>query len=253
MKKEFIGFYDPTEKEINDAWSKGTFAFDTNTLLNLYRYTDLTRKDFLTALKTIKDKLFLPHQAALEFHSNRVGIIEGIGYSYSNLYKVFENNFEKNLESQINQFKKHPSIVIDNISKLHSEFLKKISTELEKQKKTHPDFKTKDEVLEQLTDLFENATGKEFSKDEMKKIFIEGKDRRVICVINDKVSLHCALMPNKDTWFIMLNQHIQKKHEPEQDRGRPHRTSQDFDHPDLLAFLQIDRKAFGLLGRRKLF
>jgi len=182
MKKEFIGFYDPTEKEINDAWSKGTFAFDTNTLLNLYRYTDLTRKDFLTALKTIKDKLFLPHQAALEFHSNRVGVIEGIGYSYSNLYKVFENNFEKNLESQINQFKKHPSIVIDNISKLHSEFLKKISTELEKQKKTHPDFKTKDEVLEQLTDLFENATGKEFSKDEIKKLFIEGKDRYAECV-----------------------------------------------------------------------
>ncbi len=177
MKKEFIGYYNPTEKEINDAWNKGTFAFDTNTLLNLYRYTDLTREDFLTALKTIKDKLYLPHQAALEFHSNRVGVIEGIGYSYSNLYKVFENNYEKNLEPQINQFKKHPSIVIESINKLHSEFLKKISAELEKQKKTHPDFKTKDEVLEQLTDLFENATGKEFSKEELRKIFIEGKDR----------------------------------------------------------------------------
>lgn len=177
MKKEFIGYYNPTEKEIDDAWSKGTFAFDTNTLLNLYRYTDLTRKDFLTALKTIKDKLFLPHQAALEFHSNRVGVIEGIGYSYDNLHKVFESNFEKNLEPQIIQFKKHPSIIIDNIKKLHTEFLKKISLELEKQKKTHPDFKTNDEVLEQLTELFENATGKEHSKEELKRIFAEGKER----------------------------------------------------------------------------
>ena len=75
IKKEFIGYYNPTEKEINDAWNKGTFAFDTNTLLNLYRYTELTRKDFLSALKTIKGKLFLPHQAALEFHSNRVSVI----------------------------------------------------------------------------------------------------------------------------------------------------------------------------------
>jgi hypothetical protein len=177
MKKEFIGFYNPTEIEISEAWSNGTFAFDANTLLNIYRYTELTRKDFLSALKTIKDKLFLPHQTALEFHSNRIGVIEGIGFSYLNLYKLFEVNFEKNLEPQINQFKKHPSIIIDNINKLHSEFLKKVSTELEKQKKNHPDFKTKDEVLEQLTELFENVIGKEFSKEELTKIFIEGKDR----------------------------------------------------------------------------
>lgn len=177
MKKEFIGYYNPTENEINEAWTKGAFAFDTNTLLNLYRYTDLTRKDFLSALKTIKDKLFLPHQAALEFHSNRVGVIEGIGNSYTDLYNIFENNFGKNIESQLNQFKKHPSIVIENITKLHNDFLKKISAELEKQKKDHPDFKTKDEVLNQLTELFENVTGKEFSKEEIKKIFAEGKDR----------------------------------------------------------------------------
>lgn len=41
--------------------------------------------------------------------------------------------------------------------------------------------------------------------------FIQGKDRRVICTINDEVTLHSALMPNKDTWFIMLNKQIQKK------------------------------------------
>ncbi|HKC68817.1 MAG TPA: PIN domain-containing protein [Bacteroidia bacterium] len=177
MKKEFIGYYNPTEKEINDAWKNGAFAFDTNTLLNLYRYTELTRKDFLSSLKTVKERLFLPHQAALEFHSNRLGVIDGIEYAYSNLQKVFEENFEKILIPQINSFKKHPSIIIENISKLHSEFLKKLATELDKQKKNHPDFKTKDEVLDRLTELFENSTGKEFSKEELKKIFIEGKER----------------------------------------------------------------------------
>src|ERR1700740_766159 len=172
MKKEFIGYYTPTEREINDAWKNGTFAFDTNSLLNLYRYSESTRKDFLSSLKTLKEKLFLPHQTALEFHSNRLGVIDGIEYAYSNLQKVFEENFEKILVPQINGFKKHPSIIIENISKLHSEFLKKMSVELDKQKKNHPDFKTKDEVLDQLTDLFEKSTGKEFSKEEIKKIFI---------------------------------------------------------------------------------
>lgn len=177
MKKEFIGYYDPTEKEIDDSWSKGIFAFDANALLNLYRYSELTRKDFLTALIIIKDKLFLPHQAALEFHRNRLGVIEGIGDAYLNLKNIFDDNFEKKLIPQINEFKKHPTIVIERFNKLHSQFLKKITTEIEKQKKTHPDFKTKDEILEQLSEMFENATGKELSKDELKKIYSEGKIR----------------------------------------------------------------------------
>ena len=60
MKKEFIGFYDPTDEEIEQAWNDGIFAFDANTLLNLYRYTDVTRKDFTHALKSIKERLFIP-------------------------------------------------------------------------------------------------------------------------------------------------------------------------------------------------
>lgn len=43
------------------------------------------------------------------------------------------------------------------------------------------------------------------------KLYIVGKDRRVICKINDEVSLHCALMPSKEIWFVMLNQQVVKK------------------------------------------
>ena len=73
MKKEFIGFYDPIQTEIDAAWKDGVFAFDANTLLNLYRYTDVTRKDFLHALQSIKEKLFIPYQVAYEYLNNRVG------------------------------------------------------------------------------------------------------------------------------------------------------------------------------------
>ncbi|MFZ1749812.1 MAG: YdeI/OmpD-associated family protein [Saprospiraceae bacterium] len=41
--------------------------------------------------------------------------------------------------------------------------------------------------------------------------YIDGKDRRVICTINDHITIHCALMPNKDTWFVMTNQQLVKK------------------------------------------
>jgi hypothetical protein len=177
MKKEFIGFYNPTENEINEAWKQGTFAFDANALLNLYRYTELTRKDFISVLKTIKDKLFLPHQSAYEYHRNRLKIIEGLEKSYTNFIEELIPNYEKEFANSLNQYKKHPSIVVEKILKLHSEFITKVKKELETQKKNHPDFHNKDEVLNELTELFESCIGNKFSRSELKNIYLEGKER----------------------------------------------------------------------------
>jgi len=47
--------------------------------------------------------------------------------------------------------------------------------------------------------------------DEVARSFMDGNDRRVICKINGEMTIHCALMPNKGTWFVMLNQDIIKK------------------------------------------
>jgi len=95
MKQEFIGFYDPTESEIENAWKDGTFSFDANSILNLYRYTDATRNDFLSALKTLKTRLFIPHQSALEFHTNRKNVIDNLLTSYVKLEDSFKENYEK--------------------------------------------------------------------------------------------------------------------------------------------------------------
>jgi len=177
MKKKFIGFFNPTKEEIDDAWSNGIFAFDANSLLNLYRYTDNTRTDFLGALQTIKDKLFLPYQAAYEYHNNRLEVIEGVKNAYENLYNIFHENFDKNLKNQINQYRKHPSILVEKIIKLHNDFLENLSKELNKQKTKHPDFKTKDAVLDELTNLFDSSVGEEFSKEDLLKIYKEGEAR----------------------------------------------------------------------------
>jgi len=47
--------------------------------------------------------------------------------------------------------------------------------------------------------------------DDIASMFVDGKDRRVVCTINDILKLHCALMPSKDTWFVMMNQPNIKK------------------------------------------
>lgn len=46
---------------------------------------------------------------------------------------------------------------------------------------------------------------------EIASLFINGNNRRVICTLNDTISMHCALMPNKENWFVMLNKQVFKK------------------------------------------
>ena len=77
MKELFPGYYQPTEKEFSKLWNECIFALDANVLLNLYRYSENSTKDFLnilTFLSTAK-RLWIPHQAALEYHQRRVGVI----------------------------------------------------------------------------------------------------------------------------------------------------------------------------------
>ncbi|NIP39154.1 MAG: hypothetical protein GWO07_10890 [Candidatus Dadabacteria bacterium] len=54
MKKLFKGYYELTEEDFQILWDNATFIFDTNTLLNLYRYQEGTRKQLFKFLKNIK-------------------------------------------------------------------------------------------------------------------------------------------------------------------------------------------------------
>lgn len=177
MKEEFFGFYEPTEQEINKSWNEGTFVFDANSLLNLYRYSASTRNDFLMALNKLKERVFMPYQVGYEFHSNRTLVIETLNNSYNSLLTGIKELFEKNVKSHLNQFKRHPSIEIESINRLLDEFIKKLAIELDKQKKNHPNFLTKDDVLKSLTEIYKDKVGQQFTKDEIKNIYVEGKDR----------------------------------------------------------------------------
>jgi Bacteriocin-protection, YdeI or OmpD-Associated/Domain of unknown function (DUF1905) len=42
--------------------------------------------------------------------------------------------------------------------------------------------------------------------------YIQDKDRRVLCKINGAPYLHCALMPNKGRYFVLLNKPYIKSH-----------------------------------------
>lgn len=98
MKDTFLGYSRKTENEIKKIWLNGIIVFDTNVLLNLYRYSKATRETFVDLIKKFKDKIWLPHQAALEYNKNRYEVISDQEKAYKEfIQKVVQ--IQKDLQS----------------------------------------------------------------------------------------------------------------------------------------------------------
>lgn len=178
MDKKFAYFNTPDEKYFKTLWKNCIFVFDTNTLLNLYRYSATTAKDFLKILKNIKLRIWLPYQVGFEYHNHRIEIIE----SEINKYDAFINRLAKikddlnSAKAEINKKKSHPHI--------NSKFIEEIQTILgnektlvEKAKEKFGELQEKDFIQEDLNKLFHGKIGDQYTDEQLKEIINEGKFR----------------------------------------------------------------------------
>jgi len=75
MKNSFHGYYPPSSEEYERLWKEGLIVLDTNVLLNLYRLPTTARDELISVLELLKERLWIPHQVALEFHRRRLTVI----------------------------------------------------------------------------------------------------------------------------------------------------------------------------------
>ena len=68
---EFIGFKIASSQEIDVALREAVVAVDANVLFDLYRFRPQTSKDLIKTLKSLGDRLVVPHQAIREFWRRR--------------------------------------------------------------------------------------------------------------------------------------------------------------------------------------
>jgi len=75
MKNSFYDYYPPTPEEYESLWREALIVLDTNVLLNLYRLPTTARDELINVLEVLKDRLWIPHQVALEFQRRRLTVI----------------------------------------------------------------------------------------------------------------------------------------------------------------------------------
>lgn len=155
MKGLFPQYDDPTTKDFAGIWKQALFVFDTNVLLNLYRYQAATRDELLNVLGQLTNRVWIPHHVALEFQRNRLKVIAEQSKRFSEVRRTIEKS-RSSLFADIEklQLQKRHSLI--NPEPLFADFEKMIEgflTELNRlqesqQKVTDPDpLKTKIELV----------------------------------------------------------------------------------------------------------
>jgi hypothetical protein len=171
MKDIFPGYNKKSDLEIKKIWENGIICFDANVLLNLYRYSNDTRKALLDLVKKFSSQICLPHQSALEYNRNRYEVIA----DQEKAYKEFISNIGK-IESDLQSTSKPPFLS----SKLHASLkkvFKEVNSEVENSIKKYCAFLQEDTIYIELTTIFQNKITSEFSETDLLKIYEEGEKR----------------------------------------------------------------------------
>ncbi len=218
MRNLFPGHFKESDKDIKEAWRKSLFVFDTNILLNFYRYSDTTRNEFFRILKNIKDRAWLPHRAAEEYLNNRLTVIGNQEVAYDEAKSLIDK-----LENKLENSRQHP-FISDNTMKIVKGVFKELCQELDDNKSFHTERIKNDDIKNSIVDIFDNRVGLPYDKETLENLIIEGEERYAQKIppgfkdeskssSNDSLSERCRKYGD----FIIWNQIIDKAIETNKD------------------------------------
>lgn len=180
MKELFSEYHKLSEADTKSVWDDSLIVFDTNVLLNLYRYTDSTRNEYIEVLKRYKDRLWIPYQVALEFNRNRASVIIANETAYDSLVAKLETKFEatiKDLKLE-KDYARHPRIDIDDIKDRINKCKDEIIKSLKEKKESSPNYlKDDDDIFNTINEYFKDKIGVDFTEKELNKLYKLGADR----------------------------------------------------------------------------
>ncbi|WP_127491308.1 PIN domain-containing protein [Paenibacillus glycanilyticus] len=172
MKNRFPGFYEPETESFDSLWKECTFIFDTNSLLNLYRYQRESRELLLTIIKGIKDRIWLPYQVAMEYHLHLHSQIIDQKSSYTDIKSSIEKRFMDQRKELIDL--RHSNIAVDEIIQEIDSSLEKIKQKLSHQENSHPELIN---IQKELSEIIGDKIGRKYTQEELDILYNLGDER----------------------------------------------------------------------------
>ena len=171
MRSVFPAHFRPTADELSSLWKNSLFAVDANVLLNLYRYSTETRKELETALSSVQQQLFVPHQAAREFLKNRLSVTAAQADEYTKAVKTIND-----LAGTLQNKKKHPFLPESELPAFKDQVDKLVDL-LDQQRDMLLVRMTKDEILDFIQKISDKRTGAAFTDEELADLAADAEKR----------------------------------------------------------------------------
>jgi hypothetical protein len=178
---DFPGYRIPSKEELDEALRTALVVVDTNVLLNLYLYNDLTRQDLLDLFRRLGDRLWVPSQVVREFWRSRIRVLTTRGRQVNEALTTLKKQRQGTLDT-IERWAQATAIDSDSVKRLTSKVDTLYATLEENIQAKSPALQpgssiASDQILHEIESLLRGRVGKAPSRDEMDAAIQDGRDR----------------------------------------------------------------------------
>lgn len=180
MREAFKGLNLYSKESYEDVWENATIVLDTNILLNLFRYSKDTRKEFFSILNSYKNRLWIPYQVLREYYRNRDKVIKDSTKEITELESTINNKLNEVLTEVKKYSKKIQSI--DDIKEIIEKTEKETAAKIKVLKETNESKGTLESenirIESDILDLIEDKYEEKYEYENIEEAIKEG-DRRI--------------------------------------------------------------------------
>lgn len=179
MQYSFPGYYEPSSDKLDEVWQNCVFVFDTNMLLNIYRYSTGARESFFEVLDRLESRLWIPHQVALEYHDRRIVVISEQVKAYDTVIKILDNA-QNIVKKGLEVYKKrHAFIDPTRLTQNIIQAIDEARSDVRKAKRSDPYTKQAytDPLHEKIGRLFDGKIGKQPPQAKLREWYQEAEYR----------------------------------------------------------------------------
>ena len=180
MIKGFEGYYQP---DFDELWKEAIFVFDTNVLLDLFRYSANTRNELLEIIDKLDDRIWIPHQFFYEYHRNKMTIHDSLADAYRESEKQLENSRESalkqlnSLREELQNLKNRTGVEVDPRVEKVEAILAEIQSDISHAKDQHRRSLDDEPLEDKIVELFAENYGRPFDDSCLTNIRKQAKER----------------------------------------------------------------------------
>ncbi len=174
MHEKFRHYHRPSAEEFKQLWAECVFSLDANTMLNVYRYDERARTEFLGVLHELRERVWITHQAADEFYRNRRGEIDAQVKRFDHVVEAIRASL---VALERLRDRRRTLIDLTDVASRIRPAIEEAATRLELRRAEHPDYHQDDPLLAKLEEIIDDRLGEPYDPDALKRIHVAGEAR----------------------------------------------------------------------------